>query len=275
MWFWRGLTVISTVCSIVACGRDDTSARPTRAVPPTSTPDQASLLLDHGGQVAPATRTFAIWWGEPSLFPADAQNAVELALRGLADSAYFHVVDEYLRGRRAVTQFAGSFHDAATSPLSVQPSPDEVAAEICRVVDANGILPVSGDWFVVFGSQPATVDTSKGTYCGWHTANECAGLPILLSYIPSPAGSGGLCIGRASPCTQFTPGANGMIITMVHEFMETVTDTLLGGQAWVDASGAEISDKCEQDLGACVELSTGTFQLPRQWSNAQQRCIPP
>src|SRR5439155_1136851 len=40
-------------------------------------------LIDHGGTVAAATRTFALWWGDDKAFPPDARPLLESLLQGL------------------------------------------------------------------------------------------------------------------------------------------------------------------------------------------------
>ena len=50
-----------------------------------------------------------------------------------------------------------------------------------------------------------------------------------------------------------------------------MTDPLI--DAWADASGEEIADKCE-DQPSCVALSGGSFWLQSIWSNDTHACMP-
>jgi hypothetical protein len=53
---------------------------------------------------------------------------------------------------------------------------------------------------------------------------------------------------------------------MFHEFMEAITDAHL--DAWYDKNGEEVADKCNYNYQACVALSTGSWQIQSEWSNA-------
>jgi len=65
-----------------------------------------------------------------------------------------------------------------------------------------------------------------------------------------------------------------------HENIEAITDPL--GNAWYDASGNEIGDKCNFNFGAplggspgaqCNEqIVSGRYHLQQEWSNAVSRC---
>lgn len=42
--------------------------------------------------------------------------------------------------------------------------------------------------------------------------------------------------------------------------------------AWYDKRGAEIADKCDFNYQSCVRLSTGSWQIQSEWSNATNSC---
>ena len=58
--------------------------------------------------------------------------------------------------------------------------------------------------------------------------------------------------------------------SVAHEFMEAITDAHL--DAWYDRNGGEVADKCNYNYQACVELTTGSWQIQSEWSNAIGGC---
>ena len=155
---------------------------------------------------------------------------------------------------------------------SVNPDPQEVESEVCRVLDAHGLKPSLGDVFFIYRSTPAVVDPAQGVVCGWHANLQCHGQSMVVSYVAGPAGSNGACIGKAQ-CNTLSAGATAMVNITAHEFMESITDPDIDRGAWIDEKGAEIADKCAFDSGYCVGLTGGVFLLPSQYSNRTQTCV--
>jgi hypothetical protein len=52
--------------------------------------------------------------------------------------------------------------------------------------------------------------------------------------------------------------------------MEAVTDPHL--DAWYDKNHAEIADKCNYGYQSCVTLSSGSWQIQSEWSDAIGAC---
>ncbi len=63
--------------------------------PATST----SNLIDHGGEVLPASNTYAIWWGNASAWPSDVQGGLDSLFNGLNGSNFLvDIATQYMRG---------------------------------------------------------------------------------------------------------------------------------------------------------------------------------
>jgi len=247
------------VYHVVATGRTD----PTKTGTATVTVQRYDLI-DHGGSVAAATRTFALWWGDSSAFPPDGRTVIESFLGGLAGSDYLGVVDEYMRGSTATTSFGGSLFDSSAPPAE-NPTESAIADKACSALAANGITNAPGDLVFVLSSVfPA------GTipFCAWHYWGICNGQPLLVAYLPNPAGTA--CGRMTNGCSAFSGGATAMGTLAAHELMESVTDPFVS--AWRDDLGEEIADKCA-GLTACVSLSTATLQLQPLYSNALHSCV--
>ena len=223
-------------------------------------------LIDHGGTVAAATRTFALWWGDDKAFPPDARPLLESLLQGLDGSAWLRVTDEYTRGAHATTSFAGSLFDSSAPPAE-DPAESEISDQACHSLDRSGIAPAAGDVvFVVSSIFPA----GNAPFCAWHYWGLCHGQSLLVVYLPNPKGTA--CLRSVAGCNAFSAEATALGIFAAHEFIETVTDPFI--TAWRDPLGQEIGDKCF-GTAACFQLSTGILQLQPLYSNTAHACVQP
>ena len=223
-------------------------------------------LVDHGGTVAPTTRTFALWWGDVNAFPPDARPLLESLLQGLDGSAWLRATDEYMRGANATTSFAGNLFDPSAPPAE-DPAESEIADQACRALDRSGIAPAAGDVvFVVSSVFPA----GNSPFCAWHYWGLCHGQTLLVVYLPNPKGTA--CLRTVAGCNGSSPEATALGIFAAHEFIETITDPFI--TAWRDPLGHEIGDKCF-GTAACFPLSTGILQLQPLYSNSAHACVQP
>jgi hypothetical protein len=227
-------------------------------------------LVDRGGPVAPSTRTFAVWWGDPASWPADVRTTQEQLLGGLDGSDYLALADQYLRGASATTRFYGSFYDISSPP----DSPDKADAqaigeEACNVLRAGGVTTAEGDLVFVYGGAGLTPAPS---WCAWHSYYSCGGATLLVAFVPNVEGSWTcLELGAWGSCNAASNDANATASLTAHELMEAITNPLVG--VWTDDAGQELGDKCE-DKPRCVSLSTGEFLLQAEYSNADHACAP-
>jgi hypothetical protein len=227
-------------------------------------------LVDHGGPVTAATRTFAVWWGDPAAWAADVRDTVEGMLRGLDGSDYLALTGQYLRGSAPASRFGGSFIDLSKPPASSgEADSDTVGGEACNALRAGGVVPVPGDVVFIFGAAGLSPAPS---WCAWHSTTVCGGATLMVAFVPNVAGSFScLALGAPLGCTRATADANATASLSAHELLETMTDPF--GSAWTDADGEELGDKCEADL-RCVPLGSSVFQLQAEYSNAAHACAP-
>jgi hypothetical protein len=184
-------------------------------------------------------------------------------LRGLDGSAYLGIADQYMRGAKTRTRFAGSLFDRTTPPATFQ-----VDAEICRMLDANGVEPRADAVYFLYTSTPPI---SAG-YCAWHSNSPCHGVPVQIAYMPYPAQSAiGTCETNIDLGCGQGPLTKEWTSFTAHEFMETITNAGFGGHGWSNWSRGEIGDICT-GTQACVALGGKTFQIQRQFSNAADGC---
>src|SRR5215831_2065785 len=91
---------------------------------------QPKNLIDHGGPVRFASKQYFIWWGTPSAFPADALNEMTALAQGLNGSSNLAILNQYMRGATASTNFVTSLADL-TPPPSRGPSTATIVNEVC------------------------------------------------------------------------------------------------------------------------------------------------
>jgi hypothetical protein len=112
-------------------------------------------------------------------------------------------------------------------------------------------------------------------YCAWHSDGTCTingeTTTIQVAYMPNTSGIAGCDPGDLYGCNTYSQGTRSIGNVTSHEYMEAITDPDLN--AWYDSSGSEIGDKCAWQFQSCVSLSTGSWQLQEEWSNATNGCV--
>jgi hypothetical protein len=211
-----------------------------------------------------ASSSYAIWWGGER-FPDDAPLAIEGLLAGLGSSALLALVDQYMRGARATTAFAGSLFDLSKPPKA--PSAAEVAEEVCSVLVKNAIAPSADAIYLVFTSTP----NDGRSLCAWHSWGVCGATVIRVALVPNPADTACELEPRFG-CGALSAAAMSLASYTSHEVLETITNPL--GTAWFDAQGEEIGDKCASTRG-CTLLGGAPWELQQEWSNAVHGCALP
>jgi len=219
-------------------------------------------LIDHGGLVLDSSATYAIYWGTPADFPGDLESGMAALLSGLSDSSYLDIATQYARGAAVSTTYGGSVSDASTPPRKA-PRVTDIAAEVCKLFPS----PDPGGVYIVFTSNAPHVN-----YCAWHASATCNGVTFQLAYVPNQA-----LLPACSPftkvdlgCNSYSDGTVTSADSVAHEVMEAITDAHI--DAWYDRNGEEVADKCNYDYQACVALSTGSWQIQSEWSNAIGAC---
>jgi hypothetical protein len=224
--------------------------------------NKAYPLVDHGGAVLASSKTVAIYWGDQTAFPSDLQSGMAALLGGFNGSSYLGIATQYMRGAAVSTSYGGSIIDTSTPP---NPAPTGVSlgAEVCKLV-AN---PDPNTLYVVF-----TSNAPKINYCAWHNDATCNGVTFQVAYVPNQA-----LLPGCSPytrtnlhCNSYSVGTVSSADSVAHEFFESITDAHI--DAWYDKSKAEVADKCNFNYQQCVNLTSGSWQIQSEWSNAIGGC---
>jgi hypothetical protein len=221
-------------------------------------------LIDHGGPVLTASKTWAIYWGNASNFPSDLQSGMTSLLSGFNGSSYLGIAQQYMRGSGISTFYAGAVSDSSAPP-SRSPSTSVIAAEVVKLFP----MPEANALYIVFTSNAPNIN-----YCAWHDKASHNGVTFQVAYVPNQA----QLLSGCSPylktnlaCNTLSEATVASADSVAHEFMEAVTDPQIN--AWYDKRGAEIGDKCNFVYNNCVNLANGTaWQIQSEWSNAIAGC---
>lgn len=224
-------------------------------------------LVDHGGPVLAASKTYAIWWGDQRAFPNDATTGIDDLLGGLGRSNYLDVAGQYMRGSRLSTNFVTNWTDTSAPP-DRSPSVSAVVSEVSQAIAANGATPdPSATYFVYTSNFPR----GAVKFCGWHAFGTAGGVQVQVAYLPNITGIAGCDPGNTFDQTGFSQGTRALANVTAHEFMESITDPDLS--AWYDSSGQEIGDKCAWQFASTVDVGGLGWQLQEEWSNAASGCV--
>jgi len=223
-------------------------------------------LEDLGGPVIPEASVYAIWWGDPSRFPADTMSGMDTFLSGLDGSRYLAIVDQYVR-RPARTTFVGHLMETSPSPTH-SPSTEEIVSKVCQVLaEARQAPSTSGLYLVFTDGFP-----EPSNFCAWHDSGRCPdGKRIRVAYLPNMAGAPQCDPGDLFRCNGLSAPTRSLANVTAHEVLEMITDP--DGNGWLDRTGEEIADKCNFRFGSCVTLGSTRWQLQKQWSNADHACL--
>jgi uncharacterized membrane protein len=232
-------------------------------------------MVYNGGAVLTNSVTYAIWWGKPSDFPADAREGLDELLESLEGSDYLHIADQYMLGSKAHTRFSGNFFDYSPPPPSVVDAQgnDLIAAAVPSLLGRVGLKPdPTAVYFVYTSNFPPDFG-----FCGYHNyVVGSDGTLIHFAYVPNNTSIQSGC-GIAELDPNFTPsilsgGSRAMASVTAHEFMEAITDPNI--DAWFAPNGNEIGDPCAYTFQTWVPLEDSKWKIQQIWSNQAHGCFP-
>jgi hypothetical protein len=265
----------------------------------------AIKMTYHGGKVMRSkSTTYAIFW-EPTTLQDTSATSVSgtynsLLLRYFGDiggsKLYGNNTQYYQKNGTAKghivnsSSLGGSWVDTSAYPASgctdpVTPgnclSDAQLQAEVQAAMTANGWTGGRNHLFLVFTSKGegscAGTDCAFTAFCAYHSSFESGAGLVLYANQPYTGTDLGACGVPSSP--NGDADADSTINVTSHEHIEAVTDPQ--GNAWYDANGWEIGDKCAwmfgtttQDGGLANQSMHGHFYiLQTEWDNAKSACV--
>ena len=241
-----------------------------------------SNMTYHGGSVMTQTaNVFAIFW-EPSgsTVSSSYNSLLRRFFNDVHGTTYYTILQQYKNssGSGPVTgQLAGSFVDTRSYPSNPMFDSD-IQAEVSHAQSVNGWTSSIHNLFFVFTARGENecFDTSQSqctftTFCGYHSF---FGSNTLYAFIPYTGTNLNACGVPRTPNNDIN--ADSSINVSSHELAEAVTDPLLN--AWFDANGEEIGDKCSFTFSSTNSANGDTFmngdpyEVQLEWDNARTAC---
>lgn len=246
------------------------------------TPFATTNLTYHGGSVMTSTtNVFAIFW-EPSgsTVSSTYNSLIQRFFRDVHGTTYYTILQQYTNssGTAPVTAtLAGTFVDTRSYPSNPMFDSD-VQAEVTHAQSLNGWTSSIHNIFFVFTAKNENecFDTSQSectftTFCGYH---DFFGSNTLYAFIPYTGTNLSACGVPRTPNNDIN--ADSSISVVSHELAEAVTDPLLN--AWFDANGEEIGDKCAFQFSSTNSANGDTFmngdpyEIQLEWNNRKSTC---
>lgn len=244
-------------------------------------------LQYNGGAVEQAgTTNYAVFWEPTGSTVSATYNA--LLTRFFDDvggSTLYGVATQYYQGSTQQhivnsSHLGGTWVDTTAYP-SATLSDADVQNEVVKAIAANGWSTGVGSQVYVFLAKGENECQSSGTcsfstFCAYHGDFTNAGRTILYAAMPYAGTDLSGCGTQSSASPNGDLDADAEISITSHELMETVTDPLL--DAWYDATGAEIGDKCAYTYGPTaangsdITMNGNPYIVQEEFSNAQLGC---
>ena len=223
-------------------------------------------LIDHGGPVQTAPRVFVDFWGWSS-DPSGEQSYLTRFLSSVGGTAWLGTVGEY-RGGSAAGLLGGTWSDQSAVPAN--PNDAQIQQEAAAAAAHFGTGNSVNVSIVVATPSGHSTPGFGSSFCAYHDA-VAADPNVTYTDLPYLTDAGAAC-GEG-----IVNGGNGLLdgvsIVEGHELAETITDPLIN--AWLDAGGNEIGDKCAWTNLANISTSGGNFAVQPLWSNKADNCVLP
>jgi serine protease len=232
-------------------------------------------LQYNGGPVQTAPKIYVDFWGSGWSNDPDGVKAYYTAFAGkMIGSTWMSTVTQYNVGN-TTTALGGTWSHSATLPNLRSGSYQSAFAAEARNAAAHFGDHSANASYVIMVPHGVKVNGFGSNYCAWHSDTSTTGGTIAYTNLPYQPDAGFSCGVHAVNSSSI--GVNdGVSIVGGHEQAETETDPELN--AWFDASGSEIGDKCawrnlqDTSFGGST-LGTSEFATQPLWSNSAGGCV--
>lgn len=295
-------TLLALVCTLAitiplaarAASQPDTAVQPPLLQSPhlllqqqlaTSVTAQAATtnLTYHGGPVMSGViHIYAIFWEPGNKVAANYNALIERYFRDIGSSPLYKIARQYSDSRHnfpSGAMLSGVYVDH--SRYSETPLLDsDIRSEVHFVVHLKNWRAGLSSMFFVFTGRGENLCTNRShtscasnSFCAYHNAFVSNTITGDIIYAAMPYAASFSCNPGSSPNHN---DADQTINVTSHEEIEAATDP--GLNAWFDARGAEIGDKCAWNFGARnaqgadVVWNKHPYIVQREWSNARRGC---
>src|SRR5579859_5353905 len=263
-----GAAFASTVPAAAATGRAGTRLTPVHRIVPRPHGIKPRIITgtmtNHGGPVQTAPRVYVVFWDWVS-DPSGEQAYLTRFLSNIGGTSWLGTVKQYGAGAQA-NLLAGTWSD--TNPVPASPSDAQVQAEAAAAASHFGAGNSVNVQIVVATPSGHSTPGFGSSFCAYHGAVS-ADPNVTYTDLPYMTDAGSAC---GEDAVNGPAGLlDGVSIVEGHELAEAITDPLLN--AWYDASGNEIGDKCAWTGLANLTTTGGSFAVQPLWSNAANGCV--
>lgn len=245
-------------------------------------------LQYNGGPVeAAGSKNYLIFWEPTGSVVASNYNATLGQFFGdVGGSSLYGVATQYYQTSGSTQQniantsaVGGTWTDtSAYSSGTLQDS--DIQAEVSKAIAANNWPTGVGNEYFVFLAQGENEcngsSCSFSTYCAYHGDYSLSGSTVLYAAMPYAGTDLSGCGIQTGSGTPNGAATDAEISISSHEMMETVTDPLLN--AWFDATGSEIGDKCAYTYGPTaadgsdISINGHPYIVQEEFSNSALGC---
>lgn len=259
-------------------------------------------LQYNGGPVMQSTSvSYAIFWdpptlqdGTPTSMSATYQTLIDRYFGDVGGSPLYQNDTQYYQVAGGTKQyivnsssFGGAYVDTDPYPPSACTdsatphgcvSDAQIQAEVSKVANLEGWGGgLTNEFFVYTSSGEGSCVSSIcafTAYCAYHSGFSVGATTYLYANMPYDGTNLAACGVPSSP--NGDADADSAINVTSHEHMETVTDP--EGNAWFDASGEEIGDKCAWQFGPTtgggdVTWNGNPYMVQEEWDNSSSSCV--
>jgi hypothetical protein len=247
----------------------------------------------NGGPTMHISINYAIFWlpSGNSFEQSSGTNSAYMSLidRFLNDTggtSYYNILNQYpdnVSGTPLDKSVLGaSYLDTTPYPVSgTQANPlhdSDIRAEVARAIAANNWVAGPNKMFHVFTGygiescfDPSNNECTFNVYCAYHSFFTQSSQTMIYSNMPDFNGPSGRCTPRGQLSPNGDYYADPEINILSHELFEAVSDPQLN--AWYDAFGSEIGDKCAWNFGnvnpdgSNLVLNGHKYLVQLEWSN--------
>jgi len=265
------------ICQVPASKVTKTMPQNTASLVEAQASEAPAPIQFHGGPVMlGTTHLYYIWYGDWSPSDKTVQVLTDFG-NSLGSSPYFSINTTYtnLFGMPVANSltFGGSMYDRYSLGHRLRES------DVLNVVMAKQPFDPWGLYLVIGAPDVDQVNDDDENACGWHdhSFQFLFFRDIKFGFIGNPEQLPA-CIAQSTVSPNDDPTADAMASMIAHEISEAVTDP--DANAWYDANGEEVADKCKWNFGpepyytpngalANVHLGSRDFFIQELWVNAK------
>ncbi|MGH2506360.1 MAG: hypothetical protein ACRDHZ_02940 [Ktedonobacteraceae bacterium] len=263
----------------IAVGRDHDDPLPMQHAHLTLHTVGSKQNLGYGGGavMVGTTHTYAIFWEPKGNVDAHYNSLINRYFGDIGSSPLYQIARQY---KQANGGFPSNAVPAASwvdhrAYLHIPVLDSDIQNEVTHAQQINGWHSSMHNIFFVFTERNVNVCTdntfsqcASNGFCAYHSNFGSDTLYAALPYIASFQ-----CDSYANPNHD---DADKTITGISHEQMEAATDPM--GDAWLDAQGNEVADKCAAYFGrtdaqgADVIWNNHSYMVQKEWDNQTSSC---